>query len=61
MKQAVVKKGKVIAQNVATPNVSKGSILIKVHYSCISAGTEMTSVNTTKKSLIKTLGSTPWL
>tara|TARA_B100000809_G_scaffold266519_1_gene329629 strand:- start:492 stop:2597 length:2106 start_codon:yes stop_codon:yes gene_type:complete len=53
MKQAVVKKGKVIAQNVATPNVSKGSILIKVHYSCISAGTEMTSVNTTKKSLIK--------
>ena len=53
MKQAVVKKGKVIAQNVATPNVSKGSVLIKVHYSCISAGTEMTSVNTTKKSLIK--------
>jgi len=53
MKQAVVKKGKVIPQNVPTPNVSKGSVLIKVHYSCISAGTEMTSVNTTKKSLIK--------
>ena len=53
MKQAVVKKGKVIAQNVAAPNVSAGSVLIKVHYSCISAGTEMTSVNTTKKSLIK--------
>lgn len=53
MKQAVVKKGKVIAQNVASPNVSSGSVLIKVHYSCISAGTEMTSVNTTKKSLIK--------
>ncbi len=53
MKQAVVKKGKVIAQNVPSPNVSRGSVLIKVHYSCISAGTEMTSVNTTKKSLIK--------
>jgi len=53
MKQAVVKKGKVIAQNVASPNVSSGSVLIKVHNSCISAGTEMTSVNTTKKSLIK--------
>lgn len=53
MKQAVVKKGKVIAQNVATPNVSGGSVLIKVHNSCISAGTEMTSVNTSKKSLIK--------
>lgn len=53
MKQAVVKKGKVIPQTVPAPNVSKGSVLIKVHYSCISAGTEMTSVNTTKKSLIK--------
>ena len=53
MKQAVVKKGKVIAQNVAAPNVSSGSVLIKVHNSCISAGTEMTSVNTSKKSLIK--------
>ncbi|MEJ6736517.1 MAG: bi-domain-containing oxidoreductase [Flavobacteriales bacterium] len=53
MKQAVVKKGKVIAQNVAAPNVSSGSVLIKVHNSCISAGTEMTSVNTTRKSLIK--------
>jgi predicted dehydrogenase/threonine dehydrogenase-like Zn-dependent dehydrogenase len=53
MKQAVVKKGKVISQDVPAPNVSKGSVLIKVHYSCISAGTEMTSVNTTKKSLLK--------
>lgn len=53
MKQAVVKKGKVIAKNVSAPNVSEGSVLIKVHYSCISAGTEMSSVNTTKKSLIK--------
>ena len=53
MKQAVVKKGRVISQNVPTPNVSKGSVLIKVQYSCISAGTEMTSVNTTKKSLVK--------
>ena len=53
MKQAVVKKGKVIAQQVPSPNVSKGSVLIKVHYSCISAGTEMSSVNTTKKSLLK--------
>ena len=53
MKQAVVKKGKVIAQNVASPNVTSGSVLIKVHKCCVSAGTEMKSVNTTKKSLIK--------
>lgn len=53
MKQAVVKKGKVLAENVPAPSVSNGCVLIKVHYSCISAGTEMTSVNTTKKSLLK--------
>ena len=53
MKQAVVKKGKVIPQDVPAPNVSKASVLIRVSYSCISAGTEMSSVNTTKKSLIK--------
>ena len=53
MKQAVVKKGKVIAQNVPAPNVSKGCVLIKVNYSCISAGTEMSSVTSTKKSLLK--------
>ena len=53
MLQGIVKKGKVLAVNVPTPKVSEDGILIKVHYSCISAGTEMTSVNTSKKSLIK--------
>ena len=54
MKQAVVKKGKVIAQNVASPNVSSGSVLIKVHNSCVSAGAEMISVNTTNSGIDKT-------
>ncbi|MFT5723129.1 MAG: putative dehydrogenase/threonine dehydrogenase-like Zn-dependent dehydrogenase [Bacteroidia bacterium] len=51
--QAVVKKGKVIADRVPTPNVSEGSLLIKVVNSCISAGTEMSNVSETGKSLIK--------
>lgn len=53
MLQAVVKKGKVIADNVPTPNVSEGCVLIKVVNSCISAGTEMSNVSETGKSLIK--------
>ncbi len=51
--QAVVRKGKVIAERVPTPNVSEGSVLIKVVNSCISAGTEMSNVSETGKSLIK--------
>ena len=59
MKQGIVKKGKVLAETIPTPIVSDGSILIKVHYSCISAGTEMTSVNTSKQSLIKRALNSP--
>ena len=53
MIQAIVKKGKVIGEHVPTPNVSKGSLLIKVVNSCISAGTEMSGVKGSNKSLIK--------
>lgn len=53
MLQAVVKKGKVIAERVPSPVVSKGSVLIKVVSSCISAGTEMSNVSETGKPLIK--------
>lgn len=51
--QAVVKKGKVLAESVPSPNVTEGSLLIKVVNSCISAGTEMSNVSETGKSLIK--------
>jgi len=53
MLQAVVKKGRVIAERVPTPIVSKGSLLIKVVNSCISAGTEMSNVSETGKHIIK--------
>lgn len=53
MLQAIVKKGKVLPQNIPAPIVSDGSLLIKVVYSCISAGTEISSVSSSGKSLIK--------
>ena len=53
MLQAIVKKGKVLAEQIPAPNVSKGCVLIKVVNSCISAGTEMSDVSSSGKSLIK--------
>lgn len=53
MIQAIVKKGKVIPQKVPMPQVSEGAVLIQVVNSCISAGTELTSVGTTGKPLIQ--------
>ncbi|NLT52454.1 MAG: Gfo/Idh/MocA family oxidoreductase [Ignavibacteria bacterium] len=53
MIQAIVKKGKVIGEEVPAPNVSENSLLIKVVNSCISPGTEMSGVAASGKSLIK--------
>ena len=53
MKQIIqdIKKGNTILEEVPLPKVKKGSVLIKVVNSCISAGTEMTSVKASGKSL----------
>lgn len=53
MLQAIVKKGKVFAESIPAPVVSDGAVLIKVVNSCISAGTEISGVNASGKSLIK--------
>lgn len=53
MIQAIVKKGKVFPENVPAPIVSPGSLLIKVVNSCISAGTELSNISITGKSLIR--------
>ena len=59
MKQGIVKKGKVLAENIPLPVASDGSVLIQVAYSCISAGTEMTSINTSKQSLVQRALNSP--
>lgn len=53
MIQAIVKKGKVLGEQISAPQVSKGSLLIKVVNSCISAGTEVSGVQSSGQSLIK--------
>lgn len=53
MLQALIKKGKVFAESVPSPMVTDGSLLIKVVNSCISAGTEISGVESSGKPLIK--------
>jgi len=53
MIQTIIKKGKVFPEAVPAPLVSKGALLIKVVNSCISAGTEISGVQDSGKSLIK--------
>ena len=53
MIQALIKKGCVLPVEVPAPMVSDGAVLIKVVNSCISAGTELSGVTGSGKSLIK--------
>ncbi|MFV0422652.1 bi-domain-containing oxidoreductase [Oleidesulfovibrio sp.] len=53
MKQALIKKGNVIPADISAPVVSTGGVLIKVVNSCISAGTELSGLQTSGKSLIR--------
>lgn len=53
MKQVLVKQGQAITDDIPAPIVSDNGVLVKVMYSCISAGTEMTGINESGKSLIK--------
>ncbi len=53
MIQAIIKKGRVLPEDVPAPVVSDGAVLIKVANSCISAGTELTGVAGSGRSLIK--------
>lgn len=59
MKQALVKKGIVIGEDVPAPVVSKGSVLVKVVNSCISAGTELSGVAASGTPLIRRIMDQP--
>lgn len=45
MKQVLIKKGKAVVDNIPAPACTADTILVAVHYSCISAGTELSSIN----------------
>ena len=53
MKQVLVKQGQAMVSDVPAPVVSDNGVLVKVSYSCISAGTEMIDVTESGKSIVK--------
>lgn len=53
MLQGIIKKGKALTMDVPAPQVDKGMVLIKVIFSCISAGTELSGLARSKKPLIQ--------
>ena len=53
MLQAIIKKGRAVAEEVPAPLVSTGAVLIKVVNSCISAGTELGGIRASGQSLIR--------
>ena len=53
MKQILLKKGNIYTADVARPITEKDMVLVKTAYSCISAGTEMSGVESSSSSLIK--------
>lgn len=44
MKQVLIKKGQAVVEEIPAPQIEKNKILVQVHHSCISIGTEMSGV-----------------
>lgn len=53
MKQLIIQNGQVIVADVPAPIAQPGQILVKVAYSLISIGTEMSAVTSSGKSLVQ--------
>jgi predicted dehydrogenase/threonine dehydrogenase-like Zn-dependent dehydrogenase len=53
MKQVIIKQGKATIEEVPAPKVEQGSVLVQIHHSCISIGTEMSGVKVSGTPLWK--------
>jgi threonine dehydrogenase-like Zn-dependent dehydrogenase len=52
MRQVLIRRGQVTVEQVPTPLVEQGHVLVEVAYSLISAGTELSSVQSAGQSLV---------
>lgn len=59
MKQILVKKGQVFGIDLPTPPIKDGTVKIQVLYSCISAGTELSTISSSGKSILKRVSEKP--
>ena len=53
MKQVLIKQGEVVLDDVPAPNVEPGTVLVQVHQSCISIGTELSGLKASGEPLWK--------
>ena len=53
MKQVLLKKGEIIVEEVPAPIVKDNNVLVRVAYSCISTGTEISGVTSSGQSLLQ--------
>jgi len=53
MKQVLIKQGQIVVDDVPAPMVHRGALLIQVSHSCISAGTEMSGLQSQSQPLWK--------
>ena len=59
MKQIFLSRKGIEVKEVPEPLVDKGKILIKNQYSCVSPGTEISSLNSIKKSTVRKIIEKP--
>jgi predicted dehydrogenase/threonine dehydrogenase-like Zn-dependent dehydrogenase len=53
MRQVLIRRGQITVENVPAPLIEDGHVLVEVAYSLISAGTEISSVQSSGRSLIR--------
>jgi predicted dehydrogenase/threonine dehydrogenase-like Zn-dependent dehydrogenase len=53
MKQVLIKRGQALVEEIPSPKVEAGHVLVETEYSCISIGTEMSGLKEGSKSLLQ--------
>ena len=51
MKQVLIQQGRAVVEDVPAPNVDPGCVLVQVHHSCISIGTELSGLKASGEPL----------
>lgn len=59
MKQVILKKGRAVVEDIPAPVISENEVLVQVHYSCISTGTEITGLKRTGNTLAQSALRSP--
>ena len=59
MKQVLVRKGQTLVAEVPAPVAAAGEVLVHLHYSCVSAGTELAGIKSGKVPLYRRALSQP--